>query len=122
MNGECPIVPSGLIKLTYGDEKDDYLLISASHDSVQMFSDETYNHLRYYDGSTGELKAIWLGGAALTGLIQSGIPITIRESITEGEYECYQTYLSRVSMACVEIEEVQLSDAEIDFYLGEWEA
>lgn len=121
---ETPIVPSEVFKLTFGDGEGEHLLICASHDSVQMFPDERLNHLRYYDNTTDELKAIWLDGDILTKLVEAGIPITLRETITEGEHECYKTYLGRLSMSCVEVEEVpevHLTDAEIEYFWKEIE-
>lgn len=121
---EFPIIPNEVLKLTFGDEEDEYLLVCASHDSIQAFGDSQYDHLRYYEPEEGQLKAIWLSSEILTRLIEAGIPVTPRESITEGEYECYQKYLARVAMSCVEVEEVpevQLTDAEIDWFWKELE-
>ena len=138
---ECPIIPDMAIHVKYGDDEDNYLLVAPSHDTIQLFPDSRYNHLKYFDPAEGGLRPIWLPAHVLADLHDMGIPHTRRESITECEYEAYQTYMGRLAGHVVEVEEVgqlalpagdpidaevqkasQNLDAEIEFYLGhEWE-
>lgn len=133
---ECPIEADKIVKLNIGAEE---LIIAPSHDSIQLFPDSRYSYLRYFDTPEGEIRMVWLPQDVLADLFDMGIPHTIRESITESEYEGYQTYLSRLAMREVEVEEVpeplaleagdpidaevqkatQSLDAELDYYLGE---
>lgn len=50
---ECPIVPDNAIRYHYGPDEDDYLLMAGSHDSICIFPESKYNHLRYYDADEG---------------------------------------------------------------------
>lgn len=123
MNGECPIVPDQGITFSVGENQQ--FMVAASHDSVQMFPDPRYTHLRYFDAEHDTLRVVWLPDEVLTDLIEMGIPVTIRESITQCEYECYERYLGQVSAAqiveVVEVEEPHLTDAEIDWFWKEIE-
>ena len=136
---ECPIEPDKAIRYLYGEGEDDFLLIAPSHDSIQMFPDSRYNHVRYFDATEGQMRMIWLPHEVLADLYDMGIPHTKRESITESEYEGYVTYLGRVSASTeLELEVVpeltagdpidaevqqhmQKFDQEAEFYLyHEW--
>lgn len=138
---ECPITPDNAVRYHYGEGEDEYLLIAPSHDSIQMFPDSRYNHLRYYDADDRQMRMVWLPAEVLADLYDAGIPHTKRESITECEYEGFVTFLGRVSASsALELEtveplalgagdpidtEVQKArehlDDEIDFYLyHEW--
>jgi len=135
---ECPIEPDNAVRYFYGEDEDDYLLIAPSHDSINIFPDSKYNHLRYYDADEGQMRTVWLPAHVLADLHDMGIPHTKRDSITECEYEAYQSYLGRLAGNVVEVEEVeqlalppgdpidaevqratQNLDAEINYYLGE---
>lgn len=132
---ECPIVPDKIVKLNIAGTE---LIIAPSHDSIQLFPDSRLSYLRYFDTSEGQIRMVWLPQDVLADLFDMGIPHTIRESITESEYEGYQTYLGRLSLRDMEVEEVeplalppgdpidaevqratQNLDAEINYYLGE---
>lgn len=128
MSENCPIVPNEAIRFSFGEEQD--FIVAASHDSVQMFPDPKYTHLRYFDGQEGELRILWLPEEVIEQLVEMGIPVTIRESITEAEHGCYEKYLGQVSMAeIVEIDPIEQEmerthqhfDAELDYFLKEWE-
>lgn len=128
MNEDCPIVPSEAIRFSFGDEQE--FLVAASHDSIQVFPDPKYTHLRYFDSQEGELRILWLPEEVLTQLIEMGIPVTVRESITEVEHSCYERYLGQVSMAAiVEVDPIEAEmervhehfDAELDYFLKELE-
>lgn len=130
MSENCPIVPNEAIRFNFGESEEESFIVAASHDSVQMFSDPRYTHLRYFDGQEGELRILWLPEEVIAQLVEMGIPVTIRESITETEHECYQTYLGKVSTAqIVEIDPIESEverahqhfDAELDYFLKEWE-
>jgi hypothetical protein len=101
---ECPIEPDKIVKLNIAGTE---LIIAPSHDSIQLFPDSRYSYLRYYDTPEGQIRMVWLPQDVLADLFDMGIPHTVRESITESEYEGYQTYLSRLSMRDVEVEEVE---------------
>lgn len=120
---ECPIVPDQAITFNFGEDGEGFM-VAASHDSIQMFPDPKYTHLRYYDAEAQSMRVVWLPENALADLVDLGIPVTKRESITQTEYDCYERYLGQVSLAqVVEVEEVPetLTDAEIDYYLNhEW--
>lgn len=132
---ECPIEPDKAIRFRYGDDEDDYLLIAPSHDSIVVFPDSKYNHVRYYDADEGQMRMVWLPAEVLADLFDSGIPHTKRESISQCEYEGYLASIGRAALSGVEqlalppgdpIEaEVQKAhdhfDAELDYYLKEWE-
>jgi hypothetical protein len=120
---ECPIVPDQAITFSFGEEDEQSFMVAASHDSIQMFPDPKYTHLRYFDAQAESMRVVWLPENVLADLADMGIPVTIRESITQSEYECYERYLGQVSAAqVIEVEEVPetLTDAEIQFYLDEW--
>lgn len=139
---ECPIIPNNAIRLNYGEDEDDNLMVAASHDSIQMFPDPRYTHLRYWDHRDQSLKAVWLAQEVLADLMDAGIPITIRESITESEYECFEHYLGQISTAAIaeiiDIDEAPLElmpgdpieaevqkahehlEAELNYFLKEW--
>lgn len=94
---ECPIVETTCIQLnTTGG----LVLVSASVDSIQMFPDERYNYLRVIHEDT--VRAMFLGGVILAELVDNGIPITTRDSITTTEFEAWAT-----SEAAVEAEDLQ---------------
>lgn len=101
---ECPIVPDKIVRLNIAGTE---LIIAPSHDSIQLFPDSRYSYLRYFDTPEGQIRMVWLPQDVLADLYDMGIPHTIRESITESEYEGYQTYLSRLSLRDVEVEEVE---------------
>lgn len=82
-----PIVENEAIRLPYGD--DDYILVAASCDSIQMFPDEQYNYLRVYDEREREMKAMFLSRAVLASLFDMGIPATKRQSITQSEHDLW---------------------------------
>lgn len=131
---ECPIEPDKIVKVNIGGME---LIVAPSHDSIQLFPDSRFSYLRYFDTPEGEIRMVWLPQDVLADLYDMGIPHTIRESITESEYEGYQTYLSRLSLRDVEVVEEPLAlppgdpidaevqratqnlDAEINYYLGE---
>ena len=121
---ECPIVPTEAINLRYGEGEEDYLAVSATHDSIQMFPDPRYTYLRYWNHITNEMQACFLAEEVMADLADGGIPVTIRDSITELEHNLYENHVGRILAAqVVEVEEVPetLTDAEIDYYLNhEW--
>lgn len=100
---ECPIEPDKIVRINIGGDE---LIVAPSHDSIQLFPDSRYSYLRYFDTPEGEIRMVWLPQHVLADLFDMGIPHTIRESITESEYEGYQTYISRLAMREVEVEEV----------------
>lgn len=105
MDGEhypCPIVQNRAIKVNLDD--DDYLLVTASHDSIQMFANPDYTHLRYYDADDGKMKTFFLSDYILAELVDFGIPVTSRESITDDEIACYAEFAGRVAMMGIDIE------------------
>lgn len=126
---ECPIVPDEGIKLVIDDEN--YLVVTASHDTIQVFPDSRFNHLRYYDADSRKITLVWLGAGILAELVDKGIPMTTRESITETEMECFHTFLVQTAMegalggveqsidAEVATETAHL-DEELRYYMGEW--
>lgn len=124
---ETPIVPDHQIRIRYGEDEDDVLLIAASHDAIQMFPTAEYSHLRYWDPEDSKVKVVWLPQDVLADLADAGIPVTPRETITEAEFEAYNVYCAQVGGLAVaateasEPEEYHLSDAEIDYFIGEWE-
>lgn len=116
---ECPITPDNVIRVNLNDY--DELVVAASHDSIQMFPDHKYNYLRYWDPQEGKMKAVWLDEEYLSELNDRGIPITIRESITESEHDSYGVYMGQIALEEVIIETVpENMDAEIDYFIGEW--
>lgn len=128
---ECPIVPANIIRLRYGEDDEDELVVSPTHDTVQMFPDPKYTYLRYFNPQAGELVAVWLQQEVLADLVDAGIPLCIRSEITEQEHELYEQHMGKIALAgvsnCIEVEEhmdevnaANLTDAEIDFYLDEW--
>ncbi len=126
---ECPIEPDNAIRYHYGEGEDDYLLIAPSHDSIVIFPDSKYNHLRFYDADEGHMRTVWLPAHVLADLHDMGIPHTKRESITECEYEAYQQFLGRLAGHTVEVEPLALPpgdpiDAEVqkahDHLDAEW--
>lgn len=137
---KCPIEPDTAIRYVFGPDEDDYLLIAPSHDSIVVFPDSRYNHVRYYDAEEGQMRMVWLPPEVLADLFDSGIPHTKRDSISECEYDGYLASIGRLAMDGVEIVEVeQLAlpvgdpieaemqkahehfDTELDYYLREWE-
>lgn len=116
-----PITPDDVIRLNYGEGEDEHLLIAGSHETIQIFKFLPFCHMRYFDPEDGELRAIFLPIDTLRELNEMGVPHCYRESITRTEYDCYLTHIGQVAITDVEIEEVELTDAEIDWYLGEWE-
>lgn len=114
------------------DDEDNYLIVCATHDSVMLFPDPEFDYLRYYDSQDKEQKAYWLPKDILYALLKHGIPPTERESITEDEYQCYLRTVGKLAIEDVEVIEVdvieaevqkahQTIDAELDYYLKEWE-
>lgn len=134
---KCPIEPDKAIRYVFGPDEDDYLLIAPSHDSIVMFPDPKYNHVRYFDMDEGEMRMVWLPPEVLADLFDAGIPHTKRDSISECEYEAYLEFTGKLAMHEVEIEPLALEagdpieaevqkahqhiDAELDYYLKEWE-
>lgn len=122
---ECPIIPNNVIRLTYGEGPDDVLHVAPTHDTVQMFPEPKYNYLRYYDVDTTNIIAVFLGQNVLAELVEGGIPLCIRDSITEGEVEVYEHHVGKIAaagMAMIEpVEEPQLTQAEIDWFWKEVE-
>ena len=123
---ECPIVPNFTIRLRFGEAEDEVLYVAPSHDNIQVFPDSRYNYLRYYDDQTREAKAIFLAHNVLADLVDGGIPVCKRESITEGEVEIYEHHLGKLAIRAANdpIEaEVQAATAHLDeelkYYLGE---
>lgn len=107
MDGEhypCPIVENKAARVSLAD--DEYLVITASHDSIQMFPDPRFTHLRYYDGDDNLMKAMFLPEEVMADLADFGIPVTIRESITEEEHQTWIEWMGRCAMIGI--------DAEID--------
>lgn len=137
MSENCPIEPDKAIRYVFGPDEDDYLLIAPSHDSIVMFPDPKYNHLRYFDAEEEAMRMVWLPAEALADLYDAGIPHTKRNSISQCEYEGYQSFLGAAALQGVEIEPLALEagdpidaevqkahehiDAELDYYLKEWE-
>lgn len=123
---ECPIVPTTAINLRYGESENDYLAVSATHDSIQMFPDPRYTYLRYWNHLTNEMQACFLSEDVMADLADGGIPVTIRESITELEHNLYENHIGKILAAqVVEVEEVpeyHLEDSEINFFMEEWGA
>lgn len=123
---ECPIVPTEAINLRYGEGEEDYLAVSATHDSIQMFPDPRYTYLRYWNHLTNEMQACFLSEDVMADLADGGIPVTIRESITELEHNLYENHIGKILAAqVVEVEEVpeyHLEDSEINFFMEEWGA
>lgn len=117
---ECPITPDNVIRVRFGDDEDDCLLIAPSHDSIQVFPESKYNHLRYYDPNEQALRAVWLAAHVLADLHDMGVPHTKRESITESEYGAYMQYLSQivVETAGVEVDPIEEAVANLD---AEWQ-
>ena len=123
---ECPIVPNEIIRLRYGEGEDDMLRVAPTHDTIQMFPDPQYNYLRYYDAEQEQMIAVFLAHEILADLVDGGIPLCIRGSITEAEVEIYETHVGKMVASCIEIEEVQepqltLTDAEIEYFWKEIE-
>ncbi len=134
---KCPIEPDTAIRYVFGPDEDDYLLIAASHDSIQLFPDSKYNHLRYYDADEPGMRTVWLPHEALADLHDMSVPHTKRNSISECEYEAYLEFAGKLAMHQVEVEPLALEagdpieaeiqkahqhiDAELDYYLKEWE-
>lgn len=120
---DCPIVPNDVVRLRYGEGEDDNIVVAPSHDAIQMFPDPRYTHLRYWDHTDGQMKAVWLNDQVMADLADAGIPITIRESITDTEHELYERYVGQIALAtAIEVDpvanEVAHLDAEIDYYFG----
>lgn len=113
---ECPIVPNNVIRVRFGENDEDCLLIAPSHDSIQIFPDSKYNHLRYYDSDEQALRAVWLASHVLADLHDMGIPHTSRESVTESEHEAYMQYLSQIAIETtgVEVDPVEEAMANLD--------
>ena len=138
---DCPIIPNQMVRIPYGEDDEEALLVAPSHDSVQIFPDSRYNHLRYFNHEEGALQAIFLPAEILAQLVEvHGIPMSKRESITEGEVECYEYWLGKIASLGYSLleetntvepsedfieAEVQRAhehiDAELDFYIREWE-
>lgn len=106
---ECPIVPDQAIRLNYGTEEE-YLLVAPSHDVIVMFPDPKYNHLRYWSPEERRIKAIWLNDEMLADLNDAGIPVVIRNSISECEYSAYKEYLAHIALESVEVDYVEIPD------------
>ena len=120
---ECPIVPANIVRLRYGEDEDDVLVVSPTHDTIQMFPNPDYTYLRYFNPEQGELVAVWLGQEVLADLVDEGIPLCIRDCITEQEVELYERHLGKIAANFIDVEEVpepHLSDAEISYFLEEW--
>lgn len=136
MDGEkkdCPVVEANIIRLRYGEEDDEELVVSPTHDTIQIFPEPKYNYLRYFNPSEGVLVAVWLGHEVLADLVDGGIPSCMRKDITEQEVELYEHHLGKIAIVgvsnCIEVEEAMdevnaenLTDAEIYFFLDEWGA
>lgn len=127
---ECPVVSNESIKLRYGEGEDDMLFVAATHDSVQMFPDPKYNYLRYFDAPERQIIAVFLAQEVLADLVENGIPLCMRSDITELEVEVYESHIGKLAVAasgmmnCIEVEEAvdaTLTDAEIAYFMGEWD-
>ena len=133
VNEDCPIIPNEVFRLRYGDNEKDYWIVAPTHDSIVSFPDPRYNHLRYNDTEEQTVNMLFLPLVVLDKLEEGGIPITMRESITEHEYELYNEHIAKTAMNVVEVEEVidpveaevqkahEHLDEEINYYLKEWE-
>lgn len=138
---DCPIVPAESIRVNLNEDEEDYIIVSATHDTIQSFSENKYDYLRYYDADTGELKAFWFPADLLADLYDAGIPLTKRESITILEYQLYCKQVGRLGLEdVVDVEEIEEPlalmpgdpidaevqkahehiDAELSYYLKEW--
>lgn len=124
----CPIVETTGIRLPMGDG-DDYLLVTDSADSIQMFPDPRLNYLRYWDSETGELKAVWLASKILALLHDEGIPITKRTTVTQTEVDAHKNFClqsAELEFPDWEAYEAQAYEPSIDidaaweFYSKEW--
>lgn len=122
---ECPIVETVGFRLQIDEE--DFLIVSASHDTVEVFPDSRFNHLRYYDANDRRMKLVWLAKDILAELVDRGIPTSRRESITEEEVDCYHTFLAQTALQGVgEDIDIQVAKEtehlaeELDYYLDEW--
>lgn len=91
---ECPIVENKCIELSFGLG---HVLVSASCDSIQMFPEPAYTHLRLFDN--GFMKALFLDEEIMADLADMGIPVTIRDSITESEHEGYMNFMQQKARA-----------------------
>lgn len=120
---DCPVVPNDVIRLRYGETDDDVLHVAATHDSVQMFPDPRYNYLRYYDVDDRNIIAVFLAQNVLAELVEGGIPLCIRNSITEGEVEVYEHHIGKLATAaagmmnCIDLEEA--TDAPLELMPGD---
>lgn len=101
---KCPIIPTFSIKVLIDDEN--YLLVSPTHDTIQVFPEMEYNYLRYYDAQTLEMKAYFFDNEVLADLFDEGIPVTRRESITEEEYNLYAKQMGKQALSIIEVDEV----------------
>lgn len=117
MNEDCPITPDECIRLELDEDGEDYLLIAASADSIQRFTNPQYNHLRYWDTNEGKIKLVFLGHTVLADLMDAGVPRSeIRKSITQAEYDAWTRISTPVE---VELEPQLLTNAEIEWFFRE---
>lgn len=100
----CPIVENRAFRVNLSGGS--YLLVTASHDSIQMFPKAEYSHLRYYDVDDHRLKTVFLPEEVMADMCDFGIPVTPRESITDDEVAGYAEWAGHVAMLGI--------DAEID--------
>lgn len=134
------VIPNEAVRLRYGEDEDDFLTVTASHDVIVRFVEPQYNYLRYFDPNDMTIIAVFLGHEVLANLMDAGIPATnIREKMLEGEMEAYEHHLAKIAMSEVEMEPVpELSPSEVmeaelqraqselesgglEWYLEEWQ-
>lgn len=106
---QCPIVENQCLQLRFGTGE---VLVSASCDTIQMFPDPQYTHLRLYDQIRGSLRMIFLDDDIMSELVGFGIPVTIRESITQAEHESWMNYMGQIAVASMDIELDELLGGE----------
>jgi hypothetical protein len=62
---------------------------SAMSDSIHLFPDAEFNHVKFWDEKNALITMQFIGQVAMDVLHQRGLPHTIRDSITETEHEAY---------------------------------
>lgn len=105
MDGEhyfCPIIEDRAVRVDLSD--DVHLIVSACSDSIQMFPDSRYTHLRYYDAKNRAMRMVFLPEDTMIELAEFGIPVQPRESITNREHESWITFMGRCAMLNIDQE------------------
>lgn len=107
---ECPIEENRTLRLFFDPAREaGELLLSACCDTIHIFPDERYTHVKVFD--EGQIKTLFLSDDEYDEIASFGIPVVVRESITRNEHDAWLEYMGKVAVSNL--------DEELNELLGE---